>query len=100
MLDDALSLRLRFLEDELCFTLRLVADVRAQLLRCDERFVQRLVTLAECAELLVKAARLGVEILVDPAQPLHLFGNLVAKLLHFRGIVATQRTAEVEPAYV
>ena len=85
---------------ELPFLLRLLADLAAQLLRGDERFVDRLVALAERAQLLVKAARLGVEILVDARQPLELLGHLLAKLIDALGIVAAQRLAELVAANV
>ena len=63
------------------FLLRLLADLAAQLLRRDERLVDRLVALAERAQLLVEAARLRVEILIDARQPLELLGDLIAELV-------------------
>src|SRR6185437_10218490 len=78
----------------------LLANLAAELLRRDERFVDRLVALAKGAELLVKAARFVVEVLVDAREPLQLFGHLVAELVHPLGIVAAERLAEIVPAHI
>ena len=66
----------------------------------DQRVVERLVALAERAQLLVEAPRLGVEILIDARQPLHLLGDLIPELIDARGIVAAQRATEVVAPHV
>ena len=83
--------RPRLAQDELRLALRLLADLAAQLLRADERVVERLVALAKRAQLLVEALRLGVELLGLARQPLELLGHLLAELLDALGIVAAQR---------
>src|SRR5687767_7376983 len=52
-LDDLLAFRLCLTNDELCFTVRLFADVATQLLGGDQGFIERLVSLAERPELLM-----------------------------------------------
>ena len=99
-LDDALPFRLRLTDDELRLALGLLADLATQLLRRHQRIVERLVALAECAQLLVKAPRLGVEILIDSGQTLHLLRDLIPELIHARRVVAAQRPTEVVAAHV
>ena len=65
LVEHPLGFRARFAHDQLRLLLRLLADLAAQLLRRDERVVDRLVALAKRAQLLVEAARLRLEILVD-----------------------------------
>ena len=77
------------------FLFRLLADLAAKLLRRDERVVDRLVALAKRAQLLVKAARLGVEILIDSRQALELLGDLLAELIDALGIEAAQGFPEL-----
>ena len=48
----------------------------------------------------MEAARLGVEVRVDPVEAVHLFRNLLAELLDLRRIIAAKGTPEVESAYV
>jgi hypothetical protein len=99
-LDDPLSFRLRFAKNQLRLALRLLANLTSKLLRRDQCVVQCLVTLAERAQLLVKASRLRIEILIDSREPLHLLGNLVPELIDARRIVAAQRPAEVVAPHV
>ena len=87
----ALALRTRLAQDELRLSLGLLANFGAQLLRGHERLVERLVALAERAQLLVESARLGVELLIHPRQTLELFRDLIPEVLHFLLVVAAKR---------
>src|SRR5205823_5117041 len=99
-LDDSLALPLRLAKNQLCLALCLLADFTAQLLRRDQRIVQRLVALAERPQLLVKATRLRIEVLIDARQAFHLLGNLIPELIDARGIVAAQRAPKVVAPYI
>jgi hypothetical protein len=81
----------RLAPDQLRVALGLLARVGAQLLRGDERVVQRAIALAERAQLLVEVARLLLQLLIDAHQPLELRGDLLAELLHTGLVVAAQR---------
>src|SRR5262249_12854633 len=100
VLDDPSCLGARFAQDELRLFVRLLADVAAQLLRRNQRLVDRLVTLAERAKLLVKSTSLGLELLIQARQSLQFLGHLVAELVHALGIVAANRLAELVAANV
>jgi hypothetical protein len=69
-------------------------------LRADQRIVERLVALAEGAELLVEPARLGVELLALAREALELVGDLLAELVDTRLVVAAQRRPELVPPRV
>src|SRR5215208_1573217 len=92
--DDPLPLRLRLADDELRLALGRLAGLGAELLRGDQRLAQRLVPLAERAELLVEVARLLLEVLVHARQPLHLLGHALLELVDRLLLVAAHRRLE------
>src|SRR5215831_10175350 len=100
LLDDAVRLGPCLPDDELPFLVGLLADVAAELLRGDQCLVDRLVPLAERAELLVEALGFGLELLVEARQAFQLLGDLVAELVDALGIVAANRLAELVAANV
>jgi len=91
----ALAFGARLAQNQLRLAIGLFARLRAQLLRRDQRVVQRLVTLAECAQLLVESLGLRLEFLVHAAQPFEFVGDWIAELVHARLVVAAQRRPEV-----
>ena len=99
-LEDLLGFAARLTKDQLRLALRLLADLAAKLLRTDQRVVERLVALAERAELLVKSLLLRLELLSLARQALELLRHLLAELLDTLGIVSAQRPAEIVPANV
>src|SRR5215213_1215247 len=94
-LDVLLDLGSRFAHQQLRFAVRLLADLRPELLRGYERVVERLVALTKRAELLDQALRLLVELLICPREPLDLGRHLIAKLVDARLVVSAQRGAEI-----
>src|SRR5687768_9477638 len=89
-LEETIALGARLPQNQLRFPLGLLADLRAKLLRRDQRVVQCLVALTEGAELLVESLRFRVELLVRPRQALELFRDAVPKLLDAALVVAAQ----------
>src|SRR5262249_21978868 len=100
LVEEAFGLRACLADDELPFLFGLLPDLVAQLLRGDQRVIDRLVSFTKRSELFVKPARLGVEILIDARQPLELLGDLIAELVDALGIVAADRLAELVSARI
>src|SRR5581483_741902 len=100
-LHDPLPFRSRLAQDKLGLPLRLLPDLRPELLRRDQRVVQRLVALAKDAKLLVEPPRPRLEILTLAREPLKLLGDLVPEILDALRIVAAKPPGtEVPPAHV
>ena len=99
-LQELVRLGLRLTYNQLRLALRLRLDVGAQLLRTDQRFVERRIAIAKHLQLLVLVARLLLELLVGARQALQLSGHLLTELVNARPIVATEFAAKIKASRV
>ena len=90
-LDQPFGFEPRFADHDIGLARGLLLRRFAHLLRGDQGFVERLVSLAKGAQLFVECPRLGVEFLVRAHQSLDLVGDLLAKLVDPRRVVAAKR---------